>query len=283
MLPRFPLVPAAAVLLLAGAPIPAAQAQPVVVGADQRAGLALTVYEGGFALVHDQRQADLPSGAATIVLSDLSDRLDTTTIRLAAGEGSQIRSLTFERETLSSAALLRRALGKTVRIGRVNPATGEETFEEAEVLAVSPELVVRIADRIETAIPGRVVFDGVPDDLRPAPGIAANLSLPAAGERTLSLSYLTDGLSWKTSYVGRLADGADRTEARASSVSARNRLVGIVTDVRTDAVMAQVELICGPYRVVSLLSADAVRDLGLAPGVRAIASVKSTNVVLERP
>jgi len=117
------------VLLLAGAPIPAAQAQPVVVGADQRAGLALTVYEGGFALVHDQRQADLPSGAATIVLSDLSDRLDTTTIRLAAGEGSQIRSLTFERETLSSAALLRRALGKTVRIGRVNPATGEETFD----------------------------------------------------------------------------------------------------------------------------------------------------------
>ncbi len=80
-----------------------------------------------------------------------------------------------------------------------------------------------------------------------------------------------------------LADGADRTEARASSVSARNRLVGIVTGVRTDAVMAQVEMVCGPFRVVSLLSADAVRDLGLEVGVRAVASVKSTNVVLERP
>lgn len=80
-----------------------------------------------------------------------------------------------------------------------------------------------------------------------------------------------------------LADDADRTEARASSVSARNRLVGIVTDVRADAVMAQVEVVCGPYRIVSLLSADAVRDLGLEPGVRAVASVKSTNVVLERP
>ncbi len=80
-----------------------------------------------------------------------------------------------------------------------------------------------------------------------------------------------------------LADDADRTEARASSVSARNRLLGIVTDVRADAVMAQVEVVCGPYRIVSLLSTDAVRDLGLEPGVRAVASVKSTNVVLERP
>lgn len=81
----------------------------------------------------------------------------------------------------------------------------------------------------------------------------------------------------------QIAEEAARTEPRASSVSARNRLVGIVTDVRTDAVMAQVEMICGPYRIVSLLSTDAVRDLGLEPGVRAVASVKSTNVVLERP
>src|SRR5512144_2863891 len=45
--------------------------------------------------------------------------------------------------------------------------------------------------------------------------------------------------------------------------SARNRFVGLVTDIRTDTVMAQVELQCGPFRVVSLMSSDAVRDLGL--------------------
>ncbi len=83
--------------------------------------------------------------------------------------------------------------------------------------------------------------------------------------------------------AAEIATEAERTAPRASSVSARNRLVGIVTDVRADAVMAQVEMVCGPYRVVSLLSADAVRDLGLEPGVRAVASVKSTNVVVERP
>jgi molybdopterin-binding protein len=80
-----------------------------------------------------------------------------------------------------------------------------------------------------------------------------------------------------------LADAPDREGLRASSVSARNRLPGIVVAVKRDTVMAQVELICGPHRIVSLLSADAVDELGLARGERAIASIKSTNVVLERP
>lgn len=80
-----------------------------------------------------------------------------------------------------------------------------------------------------------------------------------------------------------LADEPGRAESRASSVSARNRLPGIVVSVKKDAVMAQVEMICGPHRIVSLLSADAVDELGLGPGSRAIASIKSTNVVLEIP
>lgn len=79
-----------------------------------------------------------------------------------------------------------------------------------------------------------------------------------------------------------LAD-SEREVARSSAVSARNRLPGIVVAVKKDTVMAQVEMICGPHRIVSLLSAEAVDELGLEPGARAIASIKSTNVVLERP
>jgi molybdopterin-binding protein len=80
-----------------------------------------------------------------------------------------------------------------------------------------------------------------------------------------------------------LADHPDREATRASAVSARNRLAGIVTKVKKDTVMAQVEMVCGPYRLVSLMSSEAAEELGLEPGVRAIASVKSTNVVVERP
>lgn len=80
-----------------------------------------------------------------------------------------------------------------------------------------------------------------------------------------------------------LADHPDRESTRAAAVSARNRFSGIVTKVVKDTVMAQVEMICGPYRLVSLMSSEAADELGLEPGVRAIASVKSTNVVIERP
>ncbi|WP_089775997.1 TOBE domain-containing protein [Ruania alba] len=65
--------------------------------------------------------------------------------------------------------------------------------------------------------------------------------------------------------------------------SARNRLDGLVTAITADAVMAQVELQCGPFRVVSLMSAEAVRDLGLEVGSRAAAVVKATTVIVEAP
>lgn len=63
--------------------------------------------------------------------------------------------------------------------------------------------------------------------------------------------------------------------------SARNRFVGLVTDIKIDEVMAQVELQCGPFRVVSLMSAEAVRDLRLELGSVAAAVIKSTNVIVE--
>ncbi|KEI45448.1 TOBE domain-containing protein [Saccharopolyspora rectivirgula] len=80
-----------------------------------------------------------------------------------------------------------------------------------------------------------------------------------------------------------------RAQARAApdpsgvGRSARNRFVGLVTEVVSDAVMSQVELQCGPHRVVSLMSTEAVRELGLRPGALAVAVVKSTNVVVETP
>ncbi len=62
--------------------------------------------------------------------------------------------------------------------------------------------------------------------------------------------------------------------------SARNRMRGLVTRVVKDTVMAQVELQCGPFRVVSLMSREAVDDLGLEIGSVAVASIKSTDVVI---
>jgi molybdopterin-binding protein len=122
--------------------------------------------------------------------------------------------------------------------------------EAAELLGVSDDTVRRWADsgRLQTTLDGarRRVVDGI--------------------------------------VLARFAEGSAASIPEAGPIvreSARNRFVGLVTRVVRDNVMAQVELQCGPYRVVSLMSREAADDLGLEPGVRAVASVKSTNVVVE--
>jgi molybdopterin-binding protein len=65
--------------------------------------------------------------------------------------------------------------------------------------------------------------------------------------------------------------------------SARNRFVGLVTEITSDRVMSQVEMQCGPHRVVSRMSTEAVRELGLELGSIAVAVVKATTVIVETP
>jgi molybdopterin-binding protein len=79
------------------------------------------------------------------------------------------------------------------------------------------------------------------------------------------------------------ARGPAGLPASLSSLSARNRLPGIVTRVVRDRVAAQVEIQVGPHRIVSMLTREAVDALGLKPGMLAIACVKATNVVVEAP
>ncbi|MEV6868487.1 helix-turn-helix transcriptional regulator [Streptosporangium subroseum] len=81
--------------------------------------------------------------------------------------------------------------------------------------------------------------------------------------------------------LAAFASAQIETERGSNRSSARNRFRGIVTEVIRDAVMAQVEIAAGPYRVVSLMSRQAADELGLEVGVVAIAVIKSTNVVIE--
>jgi molybdopterin-binding protein len=123
--------------------------------------------------------------------------------------------------------------------------------QAAELLGVSPDTVRRLADRGEI-----------------------KSSRTAGGRRRV------DGAA-----LARFAQRTAGTSlaARGAPASARNRLTGIVTKVTKDKVMAQVDVQAGPFRVVSLISREAVDELRLTPGTLVVTSMKSTNVVIEIP
>ncbi|MEZ5987687.1 MAG: helix-turn-helix transcriptional regulator [Planctomycetota bacterium] len=94
--------------------------------------------------------------------------------------------------------------------------------------------------------------------------------------RTPGQQRLVDGEA-----LARFADSLELQAEGEGASSARNHLLGIVTRVVADKVAAHVEMRCGPFRVVSLLTRESVDELGLAPGVLVHAVVKATNVVVE--
>lgn len=81
----------------------------------------------------------------------------------------------------------------------------------------------------------------------------------------------------------RAASAAAAEGGPVTAQSVRNRFTGLVTRVIKDTVMAQVEIQAGPHRFVSLLSREAADELGLEPGMLAVAAVKATNVAVEIP
>jgi molybdopterin-binding protein len=83
------------------------------------------------------------------------------------------------------------------------------------------------------------------------------------------------------SEIERLSERPARHRTGAS-LSARNRFAGVVTSVEADGVMALVEIEAGPHRVTAAVTRDSVEELGLAPGVKATATVKATSVMVER-
>jgi molybdopterin-binding protein len=83
--------------------------------------------------------------------------------------------------------------------------------------------------------------------------------------------------------LAAFARSAVHSPAPHEKTSARNRFVGIVTDVVRDSVMARVEMVAGPHRIVSLMSREAADELELEPGVQAVATVKATQVIVGLP
>ncbi|MFO1339220.1 MAG: DUF4139 domain-containing protein [Burkholderiaceae bacterium] len=180
---------------------------------DDRTGVAITIYNEDLALVKETRSVGLDTGTNRIALRDVSAQMrpETAQLRSLSHPGSfSLVEQNFDFDLLTPAKLLEKYVGRTVRVVKTHPTTGAESSETALVLSAQDGVVLKIGDRIETGLPGRIVFDQVPETLRDRPTLVTTLQSQRAGPQSLELSYLTGGLSWKADYVAELGPD-DRT------------------------------------------------------------------------
>jgi len=180
--------------------------------ADQES-VAVTIYNENLALVKDTRKVTLAAGENRLALREVSGRMrpETAQLRSLSHPGAlALIEQNFDFDLLTPAKLLEKYVGRSVRIVKTHPTTGAESFETATVLAANGGVVLKIGDRIETGVPGRIVYDGVPPNLRDRPTLVSDFNSARAGVQTVELSYLSGGLSWKADYVAELneADSA---------------------------------------------------------------------------
>lgn len=181
---------------------------------DQKS-IAVTIYNGNLALVKDVREVKLKKGLNAIALRDVSAKIrpETALLRSINAPGSlSLLEQNFDYDLLSPAKLLEKYVGKTVTIVKTNPATGAETSEMATVLSANQGVVLKIGNRIETGMPGRIVYEDVPANLRDRPTLITQINNKGTRNQTVELSYLTGGLGWKADYVAELNDKEDRLD-----------------------------------------------------------------------
>ncbi|MFM9913500.1 MAG: DUF4139 domain-containing protein [Methylophilaceae bacterium] len=169
--------------------------------------VAVTIYNENLALVKDQRRITLNSGQNQLAFRDVSAliRPETALLRSISNAGGlSLIEQNFDFDLLTPQKLLEKYVGKKVNVIHTNTATGIETTEEAQVLSANNGVVLKIGDRIETGIPGRIVYPDVPANLRDRPTLVMSLNNNASTQQEVELSYLTGGLGWKADYVAEL-------------------------------------------------------------------------------
>jgi hypothetical protein len=237
---RKPLILTAALI---ASPVAAQSLPAEATGRTAQGAVSVTIYNDNLALVQDERRLNLPSGRTRQEFPDVSGQIRPETVTIS-GDGIEVVEQNFDFDLLSPQALMEKAVGETITLVRINPATGAETTERATVLAANGGVVLRIGNRIEVLrddrLPARVIFDKVPENLRARPTLSVTMESNRGGTRPITLSYLTPGLAWKADYVALFDERAGKIDVQGW-VTLSNQTGTTFTDASTLLVAGQVQ------------------------------------------
>lgn len=193
----------------------AAPRDEIISTASDQQSVAVTIYNDNLALVKDARRVKLGRELNQLAWREVSAQMRPETAQLrnvSSPTGFRLQEQNFDFDLLTPQKLLEKYIGREVSVIRVHPTTGAETRETAVVLSTNNGIVLKYPDRIETGVPGRLAYPGVPDTLRDKPTLVISLINPVAGLQNLELSYLTSGMSWRADYVAELNASDDQVD-----------------------------------------------------------------------
>jgi hypothetical protein len=236
---------------------------------DDQQLVAVTIYNSDLALIKDVRQVALPAGESLLAWREVAAGMqpETALLRPLKGAGGlRVVEQSFDYDLLTPGKLLEKFVGRTVQVVRMHPTSGAETSETAQVLAANGGVVLRMGDRIETGIPGRLVYPDVPANLRDRPTLVVQVAADKGGTRDLELSYLTKGLSWQADYVAQL-DARDEHLDLSGLVTLNNQSGVTYEQARLQLVAGDVHRVAGQELDMRAFEERAVKVMAAAPAM----------------
>ncbi|MEO6600213.1 MAG: DUF4139 domain-containing protein [Polyangiaceae bacterium] len=228
-LSRFSALPGALLLVAAcGAPKPAGAPNGGPTShssSDSSASeqVSITVYNQNFGLVREVRQVHLGTGQTELSYADVSARIQPESVHLkslAGDDGLTVLEQNYRYDLLTPDTLLKKYLGKTVKVYRYNEHTGVDEAKPATILSVEGGTVLNIDGQVTSNFPGRFAFPEVPENLLQKPTLVWLLASGAADQR-VEVTYLTQELNWQADYVLSV-DSEDKIGDLTGWVTLRN-------------------------------------------------------------
>lgn len=185
--------------------------------------LNLTVYNGGRALVRDQRQIELDKPTRDIAFMDVAERIMPQTVAI---KGLDVLEQNYDFDLLSPQSLVEKNIGKRVRLARRSSDSGETLeWTEGKILSTNGGVVIEMKDGSLESLGGlanyHMVFDDVPQNLRTSPTLSLLLKQAVKGQQQVEMTYLTTGLSWQSDYVLQLHE-SEKSASLISWITVRN-------------------------------------------------------------
>jgi len=181
------------------------------------------VYNQNFGLVREVRQVHLGTGQTELSYADVSAHIQPESVHLkslAGDEGLTVLEQNYRYDLLSPETLLKKYLGKTVKVYRYNEHMGLDEAKQATVLSVEGGTVLNIDGQITSNFPGRFAFPEVPENLLQKPTLVWLLTSGVADQR-VEVTYLTQELNWHADYVLSV-DADDKLADLTGWVTLRN-------------------------------------------------------------